>query len=335
MTKKAYSLTEMAIVILIVSILATGALSVYFSLDSGVKIDENKRKLAHIYNAIGVYVQENGRLPCPAPINVARSLDVSYGVASSTPTCKDSGVYASNVTGHENLMYGMLPVQDLNLALDYSLDAYGNKFTYIVDSRFTTSASTNGFGSTDPTGIMTINDVTSSQTHKITDDALFVIISHGRNSFGSFGENLTSISNAPSDSDENENYEITSFDNTNHDADFDNIFIHDALDNEIFDDYVFFKTRDNIIVDFRAYNKVYCLDSTVSNGTQNLTYDGFTDSYNWLNSPYDYFAESPNDCPTDVQTGAGNWQLKNLRPIKRCGILGKWDSAVTVNCKKI
>jgi len=337
MIKRAYSLTEMAIVILIISILATGALSVYFNLDSGVKVHENERKLKVIYASLGVYLHKNASLPCPAAINVARSLETTFGVASVTANCQGSGVYLGTGTGATNLTYGMIPVQDLNLDLDYALDSYGNKFTYIVDNRFTSSATTNGFGSIYPaTSIMTINDMAGGQTHKITDDAVFVIVSHGRKGFGAYGENLTSVSasKVPTDSHENENYDVTAFNNTTHVADFDNDFIHESLDNEIFDDVLLFKTRDEMVVDFRAYNKVYCLDSDATNGNQSINYGSSTKTYNWLSTSYNNFVESAEICP-DTPAAGSNYQLKNDYPIKRCGILGKWDTVVTVNCKNI
>ncbi|MBL6664417.1 MAG: type II secretion system protein [Rickettsiales bacterium] len=337
--KRAYSLLEMAIVILIISILATGALSVYFSLDSGIKEDENEKKFSIIYKAIGKYVHENGALPCPASINVARRLasSTSFGVAGTAGICQQDGVYLGTV--ETNLAYGMIPVQDLELELDYALDAYGNKFTYIVDKRFTSSGSTDGFGSIYPaTSIMTVNDKAGGQTHKITDDAVFVIISHGRNGLGAYGENLTSISSSkePFDADEEENFDITilNLDPTNT-ANFDNNFINKSFDNETFDDMLFFKTRDEIVMDFKAHNKVYCLDTTVSNGREiNHSDYNHTDDYDWPNSLYHHFVESSNDCPTDVETGNNSWQKENLYPIKRCGILGKWDTQITVNCKE-
>lgn len=335
MNKRAYSLTEMAIVILIISILVTGALSVYFNLDSGVKINENERKLDIIYKAMGTYLHANGSLPCPAPINVARNLSSTFGkIAKTGGDCKDNGVYMGTV--ESELAYGMIPVQDLNLDIDYALDAYGNKFTYIVDQRFTSSANVNGFGSVNPaTSIMTVNDKAGGQTHKITDDAVFVIISHGRNGLGAYGENLTSIkpSTEPVDLDEEENFDITilNLDPTNT-ANFDNDFIHNSLDNEIFDDVLFFKTRDEIVVDFRAYNKVYCLGSE---GDQAIPYHDTTPTFTWPTSLYNYFVESDVSCPDNSAGTGDDWTYKNIKPIKRCGILGKWDADVTVNCKKL
>jgi len=332
MIKRAYSLTEMAIVILIISILATGALSVYFNVDSGVKINENERKLEAIYKAIGVYLHKNGSLPCPAPINVARNLSTTFGVAGTGGACQENGVYIS--TTDTNLAYGIIPVQDLNLDIDYALDAYGNKFTYIVDQRFTTSVSTDGFGSIYPaTGVMTVNDKAGGQTHKITDDAIFVIVSHGRNGLGSYGENLTSISSSkePVDADEEENFDITTLnlDPTNT-ANFDNDFVHNSFDNEVFDDMIFFKARDEIVVDFRAYNKVYCLGS---DGDQTISYNNTTPTFTWPTTLYNFFAESDVNCPDTSGASGEDWTVQNAKPIKRCGILGKWDADVTVNCK--
>lgn len=339
MIKRAYSLTEMAIVVLIVSILATGALSVYFNLDSGIRAGENERKLDVIYKAIGRYVQENGRLPCPAPINVARRLaaSTSFGASSgSAGSCSGSGVYLnSTVSGNcatttGNLVYGMLPVQDLDLDLDYALDAYENKFTYIVDQRFTSSANSGGFGSIYPaTSIMTVNDKGGSTTHTITNDAVFVIISHGRNGYGAYMENLISASSGPSDSDENENYGITCRNDTDNKADFDNTFINKSLDNETFDDTLFFKTRDQIVVDFRAYNKVYCLGS---DGDEAIYYNNTTPTFTWPTYIYNSFVQSDVSCPDTSGSGGENWTQKSAKPLKRCGVLGKWDSGVTVAC---
>lgn len=334
--KRAYSLLEVGIVILIISILVTGALSVYFNVDEEQKINENQDKFKIIYNAIGRFIHENGALPCPAPINLVRNSATNFGVSGgSAGSCQDNGVYLGTGTGASNLVYGMIPVQTLNLPIEYALDSYGNKFTYIVDQRFTNPANINGFGSIyPPTSIITIRDKYSTIQHDITNDAVFVIISHGRNSFGSFAQNLASINNLPTDSDELENSEVTNFNDVGNDANFDAVFINKSYNNEIFDDQLFFKIRDQIIVDFRAYNKVFCLDSDVSNGQQALTYGTSSENYNWTNSRYNYFVESTNNCP-DVSQAGLNFQYKNDYPIKRCGILGKWDEIVTVNCKNL
>lgn len=337
-SKKAYSLLELAIVILIISLIATGALSMISIKYEKDKVKITRDKISVIYNALGAYLLKNQALPCPAPINLARTISVNYGKINGIQgDCQASGVYLNEV-GTQNLIYGTIPTQDLNLSADFTLDGYGNKFTYIVAQPLTnTDFSTFpnvGFGRSDATGHITITQKISSISQEITQDASFLIISYGQNGSGAFIENSPTANSASSDSDEQSNY-ASSYDNGANSATFDKNFILASSDSDIFDDILFYKTRDQMAIDFNAFNLFYCMDSVVDNGTETKTYLGaLEETFTWQRARFDYFVESDVSCPQDLNYEPPyDWRVKNLKPIKKCGPFRKWHNEITVNCK--
>lgn len=336
--KKAYSLLELSVVILIISLIATGALSIIFSEKEKQKVHITNDKIEIIYKALGVYLLKNQALPCPAPINLVRITNSNYGKITGTQgVCQTSGVYL-NETGTQNLIYGAIPTQDLNLPADFAKDGYDNKFTYIVAQPFTNSDFTTypniGFGRGNPSGYITVTQNISSTSQEITQDASFLIISYGENGNGAFLENLSTSNSASTDSDEQSNYASSYNDGTNV-ATFDKTFVATSPDSDIFDDVLFYKTRDQMITDFKGFNLFYCSDSIVGNGTENKTYAGAPEeTFTWSGSRFDYFVESDVECPQDL--GAEfpyDWRVKNLKPIKKCGPFSRWYEEITVNCK--
>lgn len=337
-SKKAYSLLELAIVILIISLIATGALSMISIKQEKDKTDITKDKMSVIYKALGVYLLKNQALPCPAPINLVRTTNLNYGKINGTQgDCKASGVYLNEI-GVQNLIYGTIPTQDLNLSSDFTLDAYGNKFTYIVAQPLTnTDFSTFpnvGFGRSDATGYISITQNISSTSQEITQDASFLIISHGQNGSGAFIENSSIVNSVSSDGDENSNYAI-SYNNIENSASFDKNFVFSSSDSDIFDDILFYKTRDQMVIDFNAFNLFYCMDSVIDNGTESKTYSGaLEETFTWQRARFDYFVESNVNCPQDLSYEPPyNWRIKNLKPIKKCGPFRRWHNEIAVNCK--
>jgi prepilin-type N-terminal cleavage/methylation domain-containing protein len=76
---KAFSLLELSIVILIASILVTGALSVSSSMTDERKIIITKDRMDVIYKALGTFLLKNKRLPCPASLLEIKSTSTTYG----------------------------------------------------------------------------------------------------------------------------------------------------------------------------------------------------------------------------------------------------------------
>lgn len=252
---KAYSLIELSIVLVIVSVLVSGAMVV--SVDS-LKTDQiriTKERIDAVYKRLAYHIKTNRDLPCPALTNKVRSADSDYGVAG---TCAGVayGVYASG-----NFIWGALPCATLGLPLDYCEDAFGSKFLYFVDKRFTVAADTgvapvfdadinnynfstmaNNQLSSSPATIWTIKENPAGSLQNITANAVFGIVSAGANKFGAYNSNSsTAISTAGSDSDELMNQNATSGSG---------YFVSSSPASNSFDDIVFYKTMKDIIADF-------------------------------------------------------------------------------------
>ena len=259
--KSAYTLIELSIVILIISVLMMGGLTITISSLNKAKKISSQNKINEIYNAVGKFLLENKRLPCPANLALTKDSNL-YGVES-----RDGNNECNVSISNGNLYYGMVPAKTLNLPLNMGEDDFGGKISYIIDKRFATNFQDNitnkntGFGTTGSyTGIMTIKEKPSSISRTITADAILVILSHGLNKFGAFNNNSTIQNARSSDSDESENDANSSVANG-----FDNIFIYNSQNSKIFDDVMIFKTRNQIVQDFSAFYLIACLDDGLDN----------------------------------------------------------------------
>jgi prepilin-type N-terminal cleavage/methylation domain-containing protein len=258
--KSAYTLIELSIVILIISFLMMGGLTITISSLNKAKKISSQNKINEIYNAVGKFLLENKRLPCPASLILTKDSNL-YGVESRSATGCDVSFF------NNNIFYGMVPIKTLNLPLNMGEDDFGSKISYIIDQRFTTnfqdviSNVSTGFGTTQLyTGVMTINEKPSSISRAITSDAIVIILSHGLNKFGAFNNNATIQNARSSDSDESENDANSSVANG-----FDNVFIYNSQNSKIFDDVMIFKTRNQIVQDFNAFYLIACLDDGLTN----------------------------------------------------------------------
>jgi len=317
--KTAYSIIELSISILVLAALLTGALEVFNRVDIGDKEKVTKDKITKIYKAMGTYLLENGHLPCPSAITLSRHSSTSFGEITGTDgDCDTTGVYDDN--GTPTLVYGMVPTKDLNLPSSFAIDAFGNKFTYIVAKNFTVDGTSNSFGTATPTGLITVKENVAGTEKTATLDAIMVIISHGLNGSGAFAQNRAAQNSLSSDSEEAENHLDGS-------TEFDTTFFAVSTNSETFDDIVFFKSRDQIVVDFEAFDKVYCAATS-----EDITY-GASTTFNWVLSKYNAIVEATEDCPQDlVEPDVYDYQIRNLKPTKRCGPLGQWESGVITPC---
>ncbi len=324
--KKAFSLLELSIVILIISILIVGSMTASVSAISNAKYKLTRDRVNEVYKAIGNYLLTNKALPCPAPITGLKASDASYGIAGNSGECTNvSGVYA-NAGG--TIVYGMIPVQTLGLNTDMAEDGFGTKFTYAVAKAFTdpsliTSDAT-GFGRATPTGIISVkeslNGITTWQNN--TNDAILVIISHGNNQFGGFNNNSSSQNSASSDLAEQYNYG-TSF--TGSSVTLAANFVSSAVNSDVFDDILFYKTRNAILLDFNAMSLVVCRAESTTDNTCDAGSPCTWHNCNnggacaWPQTYYNQIAVSSNPCSTGYTSTVSN-------PTRKCGAFGIWET---------
>ena len=320
--KTAYSLIELSIVILIISILITGALSVSVRSINNAKIKVTRDRMAEIYKAMGTFLIANNRLPCPASLNLDKS-NMSYGNPTGTNgTCTvANGVIAS--TTATNLVYGAVPTKALGLSSEMAEDGFGSKFSYVIHKGFTTTiAATTGLHTTTapyaPTApIIQIKEnpaATSSTQH-----AIFALISHGANKAGAYNANAITQNVASADTDEIDNALPTLTTSTT--ANFNDTFISVSSNSDSFDDIVFYKTRNQMIQDFDAMSVIPCSTTPFTDADARTYTPSSAATYGQIVSA---------TFPSNVNcVGAHDfWNHGAALPQVKCGIFGKWHVAV-------
>ena len=319
--KKAYTLIELSITILIISLLLAGVFSFATGSMNDAKSALTTQRMDEIYKSMGTYLMVNKRLPCPASILTSKVKNADYGQEVGVEIgCDGAGVLSS--TANSNLFFGGVPIKALNLSSEYAEDGYGNKFNYIIDRRLTYKFIETGstlddvgpsFGTADLTAnIMTVREKQTNKTDfsVLSNQAIFILLSAGENGLGAFNAE-TGIQNMASTETEEVSNQLPQPSPTS----FDNIFTDDSLGSDDYDDIVFYKTRDNFVDDFSANYLIYCKSSKI------LDLAFVTDSdFTRRNLYYGQYLYGNTACP------ANNERIK----IIKCGING-W-SPILVSC---
>ena len=295
--KTAFTLIEMSIVILVASILITGLLSASVGSITNSNIKLTNDRMREIYKSLGNFVAVKGRLPCPASLRKAKSVDSDYGAevradGGGSDICvagSDVGVYESN-GANGRLVYGAVPVKALGLASEMAEDGFGNKLVYVMNQDFAGgfanpvdfSAESFSVASNtalvaeendpqDPGGVFTIQEKYGASTATASAYAIMALISYGPNKSGAFNANAAQPNPSSADADEQSNYP-SSYSTTT--AAFDDAFISESDSSDVFDDIVQFKTVKNFVEDFSLMFLMPCKNATGTGfaGTQDAYY---------------------------------------------------------------
>ena len=311
--QQAFSLVELSILITVIAIVTSSFLVLAAFASKQEKVKIFKERIDTIYSAIGSFVGTNRRLPCPAALNLSKNEDDAYGVESvstlATGGCNavSGGVFVS--TSSNNLFYGALPVASLGLQSKDGEDIFGNKLVYIVDQRLATasgsipdfsSPSFSAIGSAITSIIQVRKKDFSGNLVDLDSNAIFVIMSHGENKNGAFPSDSKLSYSAPTDTDELDNYYANP-------TTFNDQIIQSSDSSDVFDDYVFYKNRSQLVSDFQLNKIIACDGSLIGNANYPLKstfFDQNVYSYNGCSNP------------------AGTF------PYRRCGTNGNWDQPV-------
>ena len=349
--KKAFSLTELTIVIIIISVFISAIISASIFASNNAKITVTKNRMNEIYKALGNYAVANGRLPCPAPItdvkgsdnygnNMANGLGSCYSIANNNTHV--SGTYKGKITNvshsSTSLIYGMIPVQNLKLSSEMAEDGFGTKFSYVVDIRFTgfndNGDVNNNFKnapaeSSSALGNYAVVMVISEDygrvvPNNVLENAAFVIVSHGANKSGGFNASSSTQNSRSSDNEEKHN---DLGDVSSHD--FDSLFISLSDKSDIFDDIIFFKTKKNIMTDFNLLSLMPC--QPTGTNYNDVYVDNFTPPTlaTWLETDYGQVAVSSTAC----NRSATNYNGTVVYPTKKCGPFGVWEAGAIDSCQ--
>jgi len=173
-----FTLAEIAIVLAIIGIAMTMGLKMLTATLENGAISDTQAKQERIKLALVSYLRTNGRLPCPDTATPATGNEVTPCITTTL------------------LGYGVLPWLTLQLSRDAVLDGWGNFFSYRVantqpvavlknwTSRTVTPFDINEL--TTPNAALIIQERTApaAALTQITDRAVFVILSHGKNGLG-------------------------------------------------------------------------------------------------------------------------------------------------------
>ncbi len=192
-----FTLVELSIVIIILSIMLGGIMAVVTQEVRRTKQAELKTKLAAIEAALIQFRKVNNRIPCPAD-GLTLPNTANFGIEGiNAGACTTGSTY--NVNGNRtavanptanyynssyaNVAGGVLPVATLGLPDEYMFDPWGGRFTYVVDRRATAANAFTTYDVSSTTiGAIRVNAASGIRTLS----AIVVIVSHGENGHGAY-----------------------------------------------------------------------------------------------------------------------------------------------------
>jgi len=175
-----FTLVEMAIVILIASIMITGVISIASTQIEKSRYESTLQKQIALKKSILTFLSRNRRLPCPAVATLAQGA-ANYGVEAATPgTCLATTQF---IAGAARNARGVIPWISLGIEDEMALDGYGRRFTYQVLLSQTAANAASGVGLL---GNINIFDSTGGVLINPLDPAAAVILSHGNDGYGAY-----------------------------------------------------------------------------------------------------------------------------------------------------
>lgn len=178
-----FSLVELAIVVLIVSILLTMGLAAFSVQVDTAALSATQRRQETIKDALIAYLRSNKRLPCPE----------TTALSGSPPTGTETRLTPGNPATLCDSFWGTVPFATLGLSRETALDGYGNFFSYFIsnstaitdpDWTLTSTTGVPGFNVGNP-GRFSITENAIPTTHS-ANLAAVMIVSHGKNGSGAF-----------------------------------------------------------------------------------------------------------------------------------------------------
>lgn len=185
--QKGFTLIEMAVVMVIAGLLFAFLGSALIAYVQKAKITTTEKRIEEINDALAQYLNINRRYPCVAPTDVAPDtggFGVEVGacnVGAIAGTIETPGA----VMGAGGVRIGSVPTRTLNLPDEFSVDGWGQRFTYAVSMRQATDNPSPPGGTmfTSNGGAIGIEDSTGNSIYPA---AHYVLVSHGASKEGAF-----------------------------------------------------------------------------------------------------------------------------------------------------
>lgn len=195
---KGFTLIEMAIALVIFSLMIGAVLGVGNAQIASSRISTTKQKQEAIKFALINYIARNNRLPCPAVAGLAPGA-VGYGIEDNPVLgCVNTNI---NVANPVAVATGIVPWISLGLTDEVATDGYYHRYTYqvVLTATSTTQQTISGLRgdiSTHHTAAPTIRPPAAgnNQSNNCAPvvggynpcSAVVVILSHGNNGFGAY-----------------------------------------------------------------------------------------------------------------------------------------------------
>jgi prepilin-type N-terminal cleavage/methylation domain-containing protein len=292
-----YTIIEISIVLTIIALLTTSVYSLRGGKDDITKRRQTLQKMEIIEQAIAKYAAENGAIPCASNNHVALT-----NTAAGTAACGGvdySYLVVATPTGYSGLTPWVVgsgvPFSTLGLPAEAALDGWGNRIEYIHASPLSLRAATYYLKNTNM-GLLIIQDITGTV---ITNQAAYVLISHGANGFSarnSYGSTTTASTDAN---------ELL---NAKTGAPVTPVFVA-SEPTATFDDIVHYKMKWQIVKEAgKVISNPVCTTASIVLTAQDVTVSGVV--YN------KYCKDSPgsSNCPNDINSMATKINALCLNP---------------------
>ncbi len=182
--EQGFTLIELSIVIIIIGIITATFMSGLLVYLDQSRMQQTRERMEKITEAVNIYLDINGKLPCAAPLTVP--IDGSdFAKEVNDGDCEDTALNGTFRDNFFEVRIGAVPVRSLNIPDEYSFDGWNNRFYYAVQERLATAGEYNGLGQI---------AIVDSNNNLIINSAHFVVFSVGEDGVGAFNRNGSEVS---------------------------------------------------------------------------------------------------------------------------------------------
>ena len=255
-TNQGFTLAEMAIVVVIASILLVTGVKVLTAQMDSASYSATQTKQDAIKQAFITYLARFQRLPCPDTRQGQGPGALSFNTAAP-PDGLENRAVAGNVTSNCARYFGVLPYATLGLTREAAQDGWGNLYSYQIANGWELTAN---FADTN-VGSATVNDRDAAgSVITLTNQVVVAVISHGKNGRGSFTSKGTRAALPVAGTNPDE------FENTDNDIiSFRREYTDDTgASGGSFDDVVLFMLADDLIMPLRRDGTLQNMNTTAS-----------------------------------------------------------------------
>lgn len=201
-----FSLVELTIVLLVVSLLAGGMLLSISGQQERITNNEAKEFLESAREAITGFTLSQGRLPCPG--NPTKNSQVDTDAGKEALICSPGSCTAPDKQCE--FEFGVLPWVSLGLK---ETDPWGNRISYFVGKEFANPLTKNeiDLGVRSRVTLSTVGraKVVDEAGREVASELPAVLVSHGANQLGAWRSDGSKIAGASLDEEENSNATLT------------------------------------------------------------------------------------------------------------------------------